>query len=413
MEVDINDLQQNAHAGPEVLSVGELTLRIKEHVERIFPAVWVSGEVSGVRTARSGHIYFTLKDDEAQIRGVIWRSTARCLPFDLTDGTEVICAGSVDVYSPRGEYQLIVREIEPKGVGALQLALRQLQTRLAAEGLFSPEFKKPLPRFPRRIAFVTSPAGAAIRDFIEVLRRRWRGTKVLVIPARVQGDGAATEIAKGIAAANRLKTKPDILVVGRGGGSVEDLWCFNEEQVVRAIFASDIPVISAVGHEIDVTLSDLVADVRALTPSEAAELAVPSADESQAAVSALQTRMVTALRNRALTARTQLEHLASSRALQRPLDRIHEWSRRVDELDLRARRAIQAQRDASGQRLTQLAASLEALSPVGVLSRGYSLTQRLDGQLVTDAATLTPGEIVVTRLKTGSFASRVESTEGT
>jgi exodeoxyribonuclease VII large subunit len=265
-------------AAPQTLTVSELTARIKDMLEGSFPAVWVSGEISNFSRPQSGHCYFTLKDDIAQIRAVMWRGTALKLKFAMSDGLEVLCRGHLDVYAPRGSYQLVVDELEPKGVGALELALRKLREKLSAEGLFDPARKRPLPVFPKRIAFVTSPTGAAVRDFLEVLRRRWRGVEVLIIPARVQGDGSVTEIVAGIRAANRLKPAPDVLIVGRGGGSLEDLWSFNEEAVVRAIAASRIPTVSAVGHEIDVTLADLVADVRALTPSEAAERVVPASD---------------------------------------------------------------------------------------------------------------------------------------
>lgn len=258
-----------------VLSVSELTEQLKELLEVAFPIVWVSGEISNFSRPQSGHCYFTLKDDRAQIRAVLWRGDASRVKFDLHDGLEVICQGGLDLYAPRGAYQLVIRQLQPKGMGALELALRRLREKLAAEGLFDPARKRPLPRFPRRIAIVTSPTGAAVRDFLEVLGRRWRGVDVLVVPARVQGDGAAQEVAQAIARVNRLAAPVDTLVVARGGGSLEDLWTFNEEVVVRAIHASRIPVISAVGHEIDVTLSDLVADVRALTPSEAAELIAP------------------------------------------------------------------------------------------------------------------------------------------
>ncbi len=259
-------------------TVSQLTSQIKSTLEGRFPSVWVTGELSNVSRPQSGHVYLTMKDASAQIRAVIWRSVASKLPFDFSDGLEVVCRGEIDVYPPRGAYQLIIRRMEPLGEGALQLALRQLQKRLSAEGLFDPRHKRPLPRFPRRIAIVTSPSGAAIRDFLEVLRRRWRGVRVLVIPARVQGEGAAGDLVRGIGWAHQLPEAPDVLVVARGGGSLEDLWCFNDEAVVRAIFAATIPVVSAVGHEIDVTLSDLVADRRALTPSEAAELVAPSSE---------------------------------------------------------------------------------------------------------------------------------------
>jgi exodeoxyribonuclease VII large subunit len=403
------DKQPSHPRDPDVLSVTELTLLIKETLEGSFPAVWVAGELSDVSRPRSGHVYFTLKDGEAQIRGVIWRTTASRVPFDLDDGTEVVCGGNLDVYPPRGSYQLVVREIEPRGLGALQLALRQLQQRLAAEGLFDPRHKKPLPRFPRRIAFVTSPTGAAIRDFLEVLQRRWRGVEVIVIPARVQGEGAAREITRGIAAANRLTPRPDVLVVGRGGGSMEDLWCFNEEAVVRAISASDVPVVSAVGHEIDVTLSDLVADVRALTPSEAAELVVPSGDEIKSVLNSWQQRLVKSLQTRAQQARLRLEALQQSRSLRHPLDRVRELSRRVDELEMRAIRAIRTRHASSGARLAQTAGRLESLSPLAVLGRGYSLTQRAaDGQIIRSADNLEVGDLITTKLERGSVTSRVE-----
>ncbi|MBC8357080.1 MAG: exodeoxyribonuclease VII large subunit [Planctomycetes bacterium] len=397
---------------PHVLSVGQLTALIKDVLEGTFPAVWVSGELSDVSRPRSGHVYFTLKDADAQIRGVIWRNTASRVPFDLEDGAEVVCGGSLDVYPPRGSYQLVVREIEPRGVGSLLLALRQLQQRLAAEGLFDPEHKSPLPRFPRRIAFVTSPTGAAIRDFLEVLRRRWRGVEVLVVPTRVQGEGAAGEIAKAIAVANHVHPAPDVIVVGRGGGSVEDLWCFNDELVVRAIFASEVPVVSAVGHEIDVTLSDLVADVRALTPSEAAELVVPSSDDLKALLVTYQQRLVALLRNRAQAARSRLDLLTGSRVLRQPTDRIRELARRVDELEMRATRAVSASQSKSRDRIGHMADRLESLSPLAVLGRGYSLTQRAtDGELVTDASSVSIGDVLTMQLCRGTLTSRVEAIE--
>ncbi|HUG71337.1 MAG TPA: exodeoxyribonuclease VII large subunit, partial [Pirellulaceae bacterium] len=319
---------------------------------------------------------------------------------------------NLDVYPPRGSYQLVVREIEPRGVGALLLALRQLQQRLAAEGLFDPLHKKPLPKFPRRITFVTSPTGAAIRDFLEVMRRRWRGVDVVVVPTRVQGEGAAGEIARAIAAANRVKPAPDVIVVGRGGGSVEDLWCFNDELVVRAIFASEIPVVSAVGHEIDVTLADLVADVRALTPSEAAELVVPSSDDLQSLLVTYQQRLVSLLRSRAQSARLRLNGLASSRVMRHPQDRIRELARRVDELELRANRAILTNQSKARDRIAHMAERLESLSPLAVLGRGYSVTQHASaGRLLTDAGSVSAGELIITRLARGTLTSRIETTE--
>ena len=275
-------------AAQQTLTVAQLTAQIKNTLEGEFPSVWVVGEISNYSRPQSGHSYFTLKDDQAQIRAVMWRSAAAKLKFEVADGLDVVCHGHIDVYAPRGSYQLVIDELQPKGVGALELALRKLREKLAAEGLFDAARKRKLPAFPRRVAFVTSPTGAAIHDFLQVLRRRWRGVDVLVIPARVQGEGAAQEIVDGIRLANRVSPRPDVLIVGRGGGSLEDLWSFNEEPVVRAIAASKIPTVSAVGHEIDVTLADLAADVRALTPSEAAERIVPAAEEISARVRAYQ-----------------------------------------------------------------------------------------------------------------------------
>jgi exodeoxyribonuclease VII large subunit len=269
------------------LTVSELTERIQFTLEGAFATVWVVGEITDLSRPQSGHIYLSLKDAGARLPAVVWRSVAGKLDFDPKDGQEVICQGDISVYPPHGKYQLVIRRMEPRGLGALQLALKKLHAKLAAEGLFDPVHKKPLPRFPRQIAFVTSPTGAAIRDFLEVLRRRWQAVHVWVVPVRVQGEGAAREIAEAVRLVNRLATPPDVCIVGRGGGSPEDLWCFNEEEVVRAIFASRVPVVSAVGHEIDITLSDLAADLRALTPSEAAERVVPSGDDVRRALDSL------------------------------------------------------------------------------------------------------------------------------
>jgi exodeoxyribonuclease VII large subunit len=392
-----------------ILSVSELTIQLKDLLETAFPSVWVSGEISNFSRPRSGHCYLTLKDQEAQISAVMWRTTAQQVPFELHDGLEVVCQGCVGVYPPHGKYQFIIRQIEPKGLGALELALRQLRDKLAREGLFDPGRKRPLPRFVRRIAVVTSPTGAAIRDFLEVLRRRWAGADVLVVPVRVQGQGAAQEIAQAIQLVNRLTEAVDCLVVTRGGGSLEDLWAFNEEIVVRAIHASRIPVVSAIGHEIDVTLSDLVADVRALTPSEAAERVAPAAAEVTELLNQYARRLMSALRSRTAEARTRLDHLASHRLFRYPYDRVHELGRRLDDLEARSHRAIRSQVRQARQQADSLAAQLESLSPLAVLARGYSLTQReADGSLVRSSDELTAGEAIRTRLARGEVVSRVE-----
>ena len=392
-----------------ILSVSQLTFQVKSLLEESFSSVQVFGEISNFSRPQSGHCYFTLKDDAAQLRCVMWRGTASRVAFDLHDGLEVVCGGELDVYAPRGSYQLVVRGIHPKGVGALELALRRLREKLAAEGLFDPALKKPLPTFPRRIAFVTSPTGAAVRDFLQVLKRRWRGADVLVVPTRVQGEGAAEEIAAGIRQAHQLTRPVDVIVVGRGGGSLEDLWAFNEETLVRAIHASRIPIISAVGHEIDVTLSDLAADVRALTPSEAAERVVPDADEVKAGLTGYRRRLVAALRGRATSARARLDAMAAHQVFRRPLTRIHDLAQGLDQWHARASRAVRQQHAQADRRVRALAERLEALSPLSVLGRGYSITRRTDDdRVIRHPAELSPGDQITTRLAHGEISSRIE-----
>ncbi len=395
------------------VSVAELSARIKQVLESTIPAVWVVGEISDLARPRSGHIYLTLKDEQSQIRAVVWRGVASRLTFDLEDGQQVLCHGDIEVYVPRGTYQLVIRQMERRGVGTLQQRLRELQQRLAAEGLFDPRHKQPLPEFPRRVAVVTSPTGAAIRDFLEVVRQRWQGVDVLIVPTRVQGEGAAAEIARAIDLVNRLLPAPEVLVVTRGGGSMEDLWCFNEEPVVRAIFASHIPVVSAVGHEIDVTLSDLVADVRALTPTEAAQRVVPSTEEIAASLQHFHSRLQSSLGSVAATARARLESLAQRRVFQKPLDSIREWERRLDELQARAARGVRQSLRAGQQQVQAKANQLESLSPLAVLARGYSVTLTAeDGAVVRDAGRLQVGDLLRTRYGTGESVSRVELIEG-
>jgi exodeoxyribonuclease VII large subunit len=394
----------------QTLSVSQLTAQIKDALEGEFPSVWVTGEISNYSRPQSGHCYFTLKDDQAQIRAVMWRSSAARLKFDVADGIDVICHGHIDVYAPRGSYQLVIDELQPKGMGALELALRKLREKLAAEGLFDPARKRKLPAFPRRLAFVTSPTGAAVRDFLEVLRRRWRGVDVLVIPARVQGDGAAAEIVAGIQMANRLSMPPDVLIVGRGGGSLEDLWAFNEEPVVRAIAASKIPTVSAVGHEIDVTLADLAADVRALTPSEAAERVVPAAEEISARVRGYQQRLRHAAHRRVMLLRARWEGLASQRPFRRPFDLIHDRSRRLDELTVHNNAAMRRLLRDRQSRMAMLAGKIASLSPLEVLARGYTITRdQASGDVIRSTKQLRTGQSIVTRFASGEAVSKVES----
>ncbi len=390
-----------------VITVSDLTLHVKAMVEGLFPSMWVSGEISDLVRARSGHVYFTLKDDTSQIRGVMWRSSAERLKFDLEDGQAVLCFGNLEVYSPRGTYQLVVRKVEPQGVGALQLAFQKLQAKLEAEGIFDADQKQPLPAFPRRIGIVTSPSGAAVRDFLQAASNRWRGVEVVVIPAQVQGKGAAKTIVAGIKAAQKIKPALDVLVVSRGGGSLEDLWCFNEEPVVRAIAKCKLPTVSAVGHEVDVTLCDLAADVRALTPTDAATRVLPDGRNLLDAYQNLSVRLHRSMRTAIQERQRQLESLANRPILSKPHAFIQMQSRRLDELDARARRAMRSQVQIEGGRLATLAAKLSALSPLDVLTRGYSVTINDQGKAITAAADVKSGDTIRTRLSDGEIESTV------
>ncbi len=407
-QMSIPAWQNEDAARPRIMSVAELTAEIKELLESRFLDVWVAGEISNHKAHRSGHVYLTLKDEHAQIGCVIWRSVAQRIPFDLFDGLKVIVFGRLSVYAPQGKYQLVIQRLLPQGIGALELAFRQLRDRLAREGLFDPSKKQPLPKFPKRLVLVSSPSGAAVRDMLQILRRRWRDLEIWICPVRVQGDGAAEEIAAAIEMVNRLKDV-DLMIVGRGGGSLEDLWAFNEEVVARAIFASRIPIISAVGHEVDVTIADLVADRRALTPSEAAELAVPDEREVRQRLDGYAMRVARALGDHWMAVKRQLDLLAGRRPFRFPLDSVRLRQQRCDELAGRLERAVlQHVRDA-GHRCARLAAALESLSPLNVLARGYSLTTRADGRtVVRDAAAVDDGERLVTRLARGRIVSRVE-----
>lgn len=396
---------------PQALTVSQLTARLKTVMESSFRFVWVTGEISNCKQASSGHIYFTLKDENAQMAAIVWRSAAQRLRFQLKDGLKILAAGPIQLYEGRGQYQLIAETLEPLGVGALELAFRQLQQKLEAAGLFDVERKRPIPEFPRRIALVTSPAGAAVRDMLQVITRRWPRANVIIVPVPVQGAEAAPQIA---AALRRVHSIPDVDVVicGRGGGSLEDLWAFNEEIVAQAIFDCQIPVISAVGHEIDITIADLVADRRALTPSEAAELVVPLESDVRRMLEQVRQRLTSALQYQAQRTRHQIERLSQHPRLARPLDRIRELEAIVDELDERMRRAIERCLERNRQQLGTIAASLNALSPLAVLERGYSLTKRLDdGELIRDARQVRVGDRISTLLAEGGLVSEVIAVE--
>ncbi|MEM9587114.1 MAG: exodeoxyribonuclease VII large subunit [Planctomycetota bacterium] len=389
------------------LSVGQLTGRLKSVIEQSFPQVWVSGEISDLARPRSGHLYFTLKDSQAQIRGVIWRSSAARLNFEPEDGQEVLCFGDVEVYAARGSYQLIVRKMQPQGLGALQQAYEKLRAKLYAEGLFDADRKRPLPAAPRRIAIVTSPTGAALHDFLEAAAQRNSSGEIVVVPSLVQGDSASRSIAAAIGVAADLIPRPDVLVVSRGGGSMEDLWCFNDERVVRAIASSPIPTVSAVGHEIDVTLADLAADVRALTPTDGAIRSIPDGRQWRDRLTNLNRRLGRAMTGRVDRMRLRFDALCQRPVIRNPRELLNARSRQLDELDDRARRASVRRLELAKARLGNVAGSLNALSPLSVLARGYSVTLNQGGDPVNKASDVAEGDVITTRLSEGQIQSRV------
>lgn len=436
----------------EVWTVSQVTRRVKNLMESEVGRIWVSGEISNFRVSPAGHSYFTLKDERSQLAAVMFKGKLSRLRFEPESGLEVIVNGLVTVYEQRGSYQIICDDMQPKGVGALQLAFEKLRAKLDEEGLFDEGHKKPLPMLPKRIGVVTSPTGAAIRDILHVLARRFANVHVILYPARVQGDEAAAEIAEGIRTLDEWGV--DVMIVGRGGGSLEDLWPFNEEIVVRAVYEAKTPIISAVGHEIDFSLCDFAADVRAPTPSAAAEQVVQEHEALSNSVDALRRRLGKAMEHGLESARNRLEVLRSSFVFRRPEELVRQRRQRCDELRMgleramggqlesarhrfdQARRAIallspanQARRAAEKlvalrQRLTQsgraavergrgrlqlLAARLEALSPLAILSRGYALAWKLPGEgLVRDAGQLAPKDRVRLRFGKGSATAIIE-----
>jgi len=392
-----------------VVSVSQLTTMIKEVLEGVFPRVAVIGEITDLSVAKSGHCYLTLKDEGAQLPCVIWRSYFTQIPFELRDGLEVLCRGRLNVYPPHGRYQFIIERIELGGWGAAELALRQLKERLAKEGLFDEARKRPLPKYPRWIAVVTSPSGAAVHDFLTALRERFCPANVLIVPVRVQGEGAAEEIAQAVRRVNDLALPIDVIVVTRGGGSAEDLGAFNTEAVVRAIATSRIPVVSAVGHDIDVTLADLAADVRALTPTDAAFKVIPSREEVTEAVNALAVRLRSSAELRLRMGQAMFERTANHPFFRRPKDWLYEKVQTLDEWDKRLDRAGHLIIERFSQQLQQKITHLESLSPLAVLARGYSMTfVHPDGPLVVEASALRPGQQIKTRFAQGSAVSRIE-----
>ena len=389
-----------------ILTVTQLTSRIKNLLEGTFPDVWVEGEISNLTVPQSGHSYFTLKDEQSQVRAVLFRSSQRHLKFTLQHGMQVTCRGRVSVYEPRGEYQIIVDYVEPRGIGALQKAYEELKSRLEKEGLFAFERKKPLPLLPRRIGIVTSPTGAAIRDILRVIRRRHPKMEILIYPVPVQGVEAPPAIVEAVQYFNREKSV-DVMIVGRGGGSLEDLWAFNEETVARAIHASRIPVIAAVGHETDYTIADFVADLRAPTPSAAAEMVVESEAHLRDMVLTLGSRLASSINQELAQRRDAVQH--ALRLLADPRKRLERFAQRVDELFGRLGLGLRQHVRRDRALLTSLTGSLDHLNPLSILSRGYSVTRTAsDGNILKDASKVKAGDLVSTKLHRGELVSRVE-----
>lgn len=437
-----------------ILTVSELTQEIKDILEDRFPDIWVEGEISNLRIPPSGHIYFTLKDDFSQIRAVLFKMQARTLRFLPEDGLHVICRGRVSLYEKRGEYQLILEAIEPKGIGALQLAFLQLKDRLEKEGLFDTARKKTIPMLPQTIGIVTSPTGAVIRDMLHIIDRRFENVHILLYPVRVQGEGASLEIARAIEYFND-RMNVDVIIVGRGGGSLEDLWAFNEEEVARAIYHSRIPIISAVGHETDYTIADFVADLRAPTPSAAAELVVRDKREMKNTLRYLEGRLESQILQILQEYQTNLSHLR--KILIDPRKRVEQYFLRVDDLANRLRillswslkrkkekalhlneglfyrnpvRRIENLRlliAEAGKRLGQnirhsiemqrqkvigVLGKLDSLSPLSILQRGYSITRKIPTlQILRNAVDVREGDKVEVRLHQGTLLCGVERTE--
>ncbi len=391
-----------------IYSVSALTAEVRAVLEDGFSAIWVEGEVSNFKHHTSGHMYFTLKDAQAQIRAVMFRGSNRLLKFHPKDGLAVLAFGTVTVYERRGEYQLNVEFMEPKGVGALQLAFEQLKTKLEAEGLFDTTRKRPLPRLPRKVGIITSPTGAVIRDMLTIIGRRFPGLALLVHPVQVQGETAAAEIAAAIAHLGR-RLDLDVLIVARGGGSLEDLWAFNEEVVARAIAASPIPVISAVGHETDVTIADFVADLRAPTPSAAAELVVAQRDELRLRVDELAGRALAAMDGALALRRTRVQMLHRHLGVLSPAANVRRQAERLEGLRQRLMAWWGLTRMVRQERMRVLAGKLETLSPLGILARGYSICFSLPDRHVLKAATEVPaGSAVAVRLHRGELLCLVQ-----
>ena len=389
--------------------VSELTSRIRKILEDGIGYVWVEGEISNFIRHSSGHIYFTLKEKNAQLKCVVWRSVRINLPHEDPNGLKVVARGSITVYERGGQYQLTVEAIKPLGIGELQQAFEKLKKSLAAEGLFDTSVKKSIPAFPECIALVTSPTGAAVRDMISVISRRYPFGQLVLAPVKVQGEGASSAVANALRYLNQWG-EPDVIIVGRGGGSIEDLWAFNEEETARAIFDSRIPVISAVGHEIDFTIADFVADLRAPTPSVAGELVVPDITEIHARLQVMSRTICSHMERNLSRCSQKLSAMSSSYGLRRIEGRIRESMQYVDSLSRRMSTAVCSKIQSVNSQLSELVAKVHILSPERTLERGYSITRRLPGgEIVRDPSLVPPGSSVTIRLARGGLECTVDS----
>lgn len=391
----------------KVYSVGELNRAIKDQLEGEFPMIWIKGEISNFKPHSSGHFYFSLKDDRAQISAVMFKGFNRHVKFRPADGMEVLVRGKVTVYEPRGSYQLMCEVMEPVGAGALQIAFEQLKAKLQKEGLFDQAKKRKIPEHAQRVAIVTSPTGAAIRDMLNVLGRRMKNLEVTIFPCAVQGTQAQKEIVKAIQVANQIGNF-DVMIVGRGGGSIEDLWAFNEEAVVRAIAGSKIPIVSAVGHEVDFTIADFVADLRAPTPSAAAELISKNADDLTNALS-MQFKALRQSMNKKLQMEKQkLFHV--QRQLVDPKRKLQDLMLKLDDLSQRTQNAIKKNITFKRQQFIRWASVLDSLSPLKVLDRGYAIVKNDKDKIIKDATKLKVGEEISVQLLKGKVTAEVKST---
>ncbi|MGE5315265.1 MAG: exodeoxyribonuclease VII large subunit [Acidobacteriota bacterium] len=394
-----------------IATVSEITRQIKGVLELGFSDVWVQGELSNMKFHSSGHWYFTVKDESAQISAVMWRSRTLALPFRPQDGMQVIIRGRITVYEPRGNYQLDCLHIQPMGIGALQLAFERLKRKLEEEGLFDPAHKKPIPPYPQRIGIVTSPTGAAVRDMLSVLNRRFPSLDVYIVPAKVQGVGAAEELAEGIRMLNELRCV-DVIIIGRGGGSLEDLWAFNEELLARAVYASEIPVISAVGHEIDFSICDFVSDLRAPTPSVAAELAVRDRTEVIEIVRDHAEFMRQTMESAIESSRETIKHLVGSYAFNRPVDVLRQRMQYIDELERRSTASLTHRCELLSHAAASMKARIAALDPRLALKRGYAVVRR-NGSIVSSASGLSADDAITIEMAGGEADAVVRNVRTT